>query len=204
MRFDYDNKSIIEKFAAAAILANEWRDTLSYTALAVGGIELIQYNKNLAAAPLMIASLREASRATLWRCSNEKRLVDDRSPVIDKRVLVSAATATGFSLVTMANLASPTQGLLNGPLVDFVNMAIASMCLLVAGGPRGALESYTKVMWDYPRKKGGGGTTQTQRLKDGFSKLAGQIAGGFGGMAPQPTARKALPIRALRRTATAG
>ena len=49
-------------------------------------------------------------------------------------------------------------------------------------------------MWDYPRKHGGdgdgGGTTQTQRMKDGFKSFGEKL----GGLLPQPTAGL-VPVR---------
>jgi hypothetical protein len=180
MRLPDTNKPIIREFCAAARLANEWRDTISYTLLTGVAIADLIQNRQVNPEVFGVVGMRELVRSVTWFYANEQRFVDDKSAPINNVKFALAAFVGETSGVLLDNLYRSFQQEphIIGIAWDLFAMTVG---MLVAGGPRGVLKAYTDIMWDYPRKKGGGGTTQTQKLKDGFSKWAA----GFGNRAPQ-------------------
>lgn len=193
---------IVREFFAAGRLANEWRDTILYASLAALAVSELIQNKTVDVNLLNIgkvdifqmASLREIGRMASWGMSAPQKLVGDHSAGIDcQRLKLSSAIGalgayllsemTKFHGVNEAHSAIPMTIVLMG-----------ASGILVSTSPANVWKAYKNIMWDWPRKNGGGGTTETQRLKDGFKKWAVETAEGIGELLPQPK-RKTAVIR---------
>jgi hypothetical protein len=196
MKLPNKNNPVIAQFCAAGKLINEWRDTLSYGAYAgyvayhlaheggdklIGSISLVD--------PIMY---REFIRGYLWRYLPERAYVGGflNSP---NRKLCSVSANAFSCMLGIAN-----EFILQHPYTHHIAALVGmTVCTLFAGSPSEVYKSYRDVMWDYPRKKGDGGTTQTQKLLDGIKDVARQIVGTRAPV-PDPTpARVRLPEPAM-------
>ncbi|MGB4101846.1 MAG: hypothetical protein WBK91_08085 [Alphaproteobacteria bacterium] len=155
---------IITQFRAAGKLINEWRDTLSLGVLGAA-ISAGVVNPDIA---VSIFVGREACRAMSWRHHKEPLYVGAKTHFDNLHLAHSA------NVVTLAALAGAAT--LNGDFAFAGAMLVPNaVSLMKVGGCRAVLDAYGKVMWDYPRKKDDGGTTQTQKLKDGGKELLQQL-----------------------------
>jgi len=149
---------ILKQFKAAARLVNEWRDTLSYAALGAYAASDFMSGGNVDMSSYVGAvGCREFLRQLNWALSSERRLVGDTSAPINRNQFVLAAGAVSLFVFSAVEFLDQNTGMGAFYLVG----AIAETYF--AGGPQKIAEAYD-TMWDYPRTKGGGGTTQTQRL----------------------------------------
>jgi len=189
------NEPIVQQFRAAARLINEWRDTLSYGTLSIIGLDDLivnhQYDQNL----LWLVSTREVARAYAWGFGHERSLVGVSARTQNKDQLCYSSTSVSMMVVITNFILLPGQRDLLGLIVA----AGATFAMIYYGfkahGPIEVFKAYKDVMWDYPRKSGGGGTTQTQRLMDGFSSFGRQFAGKLGGMATKPSASRTFCLK---------
>ena len=165
-------------------LANEWRDSIFYTMLAAGAGELLSSGHAIAVLPLILgsASLREVARSLTWHYFPPKRLVGDKSAVVDHVKNASAAYTVANSVAAV--------GFVQPTLLLFGAAGYAVLRSKGAGlRDIPALYFNKKTgMWDWPRKQGGGGQTQTQKLKDAVSGFGKSLAIG----APRPAPVSAL------------
>jgi hypothetical protein len=176
---------ILAQFRAAARLANEWRDTITYTAgTVVAAYETMKTGS--ATGTLVCMWARETSRFLAWRFGNdEKQIVGAKTIRKDKNKLSTAALAGAWAILLSENLLRQATGIGHLDLLAGSDAMFLTFITGIAGGPREVLKAYAETMWDYPREKGGGGTTQTQKLHDGLSDMIQSIVGG---LAPQPVA----------------
>lgn len=201
------NNLIVNQFRAAGRLVNEWRDTLTYAAVAsYAAYNVLHSGHPGAALPNVLHKVmefsfwREAGRSYSWSGANEHRVVGDVFVPLDHQKLVNAARAACF-------VANGIEWATSGTFGMAVNVFFTGAFCALAGGPREVVEAYIETMWDWPRKKGGRGPTQTEKLKAGFSEL-GQIAvpvlqpsqaanctiGGRENLQPLPTGRGATEL----------
>ena len=166
-------------------LANEWRDTLFYTAFAVGlGLAVINGKGNLAIFSLTAPMEREILRSVFWGFRPEYRTAGySATPVDPRKNCNAAAVVGGFCLFIEVALFDTFNGTSLGDamvaLMGVMQSAIGTLGLRRLNGrlqdiPNLYLNKKTG-MWDWPRKRGGGGTTQTQKLKDGFMNLGRKL-----------------------------
>lgn len=168
-----NGKDILTQFRAAGKLVNEWRDTLS--AAALGTAVCTGLVSPDATIPILL--VRESSRALSWLLDRSPIYVGSKKPVNNYQMTAASNTA-GF-------LGVLAHGMLTGNMA-FVALGAGGVpvALALAGGPRAVCAAYRDVMWDYPRKKDDGGTTQTQKLKDGSKELIQDLVDQ---VAPAPT-----------------
>lgn len=147
-------------------LANEWRDTVFYTvfiALVLStfgdpGVTPI----NMIAAILVVTSLRESLRSALWY----------RSPIV-----IGAKRVNGERLGTDANFAAQVaiavvlllDHAILSLILAMVSMMIAAAMFSKLGGLSPVIDDYRDTMWDWPRKRDGGG--QTKKLTDWINAM---------------------------------
>jgi hypothetical protein len=185
-------KPIQTLFKQAARLANEWRDTLSYTALVtLMGVTHLEKKDALLIPLFLAASIREIGRAIAW--GSASRQVAGMPQFVDPAKNVAAA---GIVYVLFAACAMvvpsfrPLDFCLGATVLAFVGNPYYEQLIL-----RGATISdipdlyFDKEtgMWDWPRKDKGNGPTQTQKLKDGFSAFGRKLS-----TVPRPALGKAF------------
>jgi hypothetical protein len=187
----FSDTPILRQFRVAGKLINEHRDTLFYMGLTVAaGVGFLQtgaIDDNI----LKASVLRECLRGISWLCWKEPLLAGASSKPMNNWRLSQASLAVANGLLIFQALTNAAAShssfsyLINNSLNISGDMAIGTLATMFAGGPRGIIKAY-RYMWDYPRKKGGGGTTQTQRVKDAFSNLGRDIVRGLAGLTRQP------------------
>lgn len=169
---------IFGQFRAAGRLINEWRDTLFYTGVAtLAGMDIANGGDGIEEF-LRIGDLRELTRFASWMISSRRpdpRLVGDRTAPIDynKFVFASFALAKSFQLLKFTHN-SIKAGSFHPGLSEGFALLLGAYAFREAGGIQGIRDAY-KIMWDYPRKKDGGGTSQTQKFKEGFQKMGQRL-----------------------------
>jgi hypothetical protein len=168
----------IKKFIEVGRLVNEWRDTLSYGVLTIATVwDLAHGGKT--ADYLHVAVTREVVRGLCWSFSKEQLPVGGFNDPIDNQKFSRSAFAGFWVLGSVQDILN------NGYPAATMGFILSTLCVSSAGGLQEVGASYN-TMWDWPRKKNGGGTTQTQKLKDGIRNLAGTIGKKIGGLTPQP------------------
>jgi hypothetical protein len=165
---------------ATLCLANEWRDTLAYTVgTAYAGTEILQGHKGWLSAFLFAVTAREASRALLWAAYEELRLAGDNSGLVPAEknawaavnVYVGSFAISDFSIsFFMPNAMIPS--LVTGTPVALFGIVTYGALLAHGARLRDIPKLYfdaEKGMWDWPRRNGGNGPKQTQKLKKAIS-----------------------------------
>lgn len=148
---------------AAFRLVNEWRDTIFYT-IALAVVLSGAFSAGHAVGWfLTMCSLREVSRAVAWTFSDAVLVGESR---IDDRLMYAASTVIGNSAIAVVMFADLTTF---QTVLGLINATIAAVRLHEAGGARTIAVSYRDVMWDFPRKQGGGG--QTKKLTDSLKAM---------------------------------
>lgn len=174
---------IIEAARATLRLANEWRDTLSYTAgTLVAGYLLIQGNNPWLWMFPTVVCTRESVRLVTWGFYSEPKIVGDHSKPVDGTKNMAAAAI-------VANCATIGGDIANA-ITHFAPPSPFTVLSMVGAAALVALLSYTGVglrdiptlyfdketgMWDWPRKDKGNGPTQTQKFKDGAVEWGRQL-----------------------------
>jgi hypothetical protein len=190
------SKNQAAKFALGSLkLANEWRDTLGYSAAASWAGHLLATGNFDGATEFMLFStlVREGIRTFSWLNSDELKTTDSALVRLDPSKLAAAASSVntlstallvGSYSVKAASTSSPEFAPF---LLGSATFVVAHYCQVqLAGGYREILKAYTETMWDYPRKKDKGGPpNQTDKLVKWVSEVAAR-AGGIGELAPQP------------------
>ena len=183
----FDNPAL-QQFRAAGRLVNEWRDTLSYTVLMACILADSLHHKKIDPELVYIMNFREFVRAAWWYLGKQKLVVGQKTPYNKIRLAAAAAVVSNFfELAQIFFEAANDPSTIGHPrpcLHILVIMFTTPVFLNWSGNLRQIFDSYRDVMWDYPRKKGGGGTTQTQKFKDGVSEL-------FSRYAPRPAMTRA-------------
>ncbi|MDE1900833.1 MAG: hypothetical protein KGI37_04200 [Alphaproteobacteria bacterium] len=164
-------------------LANEWRDTLLYTGIAVGlGFALVHGGGRASANMAQnIVLQRELIRALMWNFGKFKKIAG-YDPVPVDRAKNSLAALFVVASVGMVGEMPPLSTHVHtfGLTVQVVAGTLTGLGLYGRGsGVRDipALYFHDQTgMWDWPRKQGGG-TTQTQKLKNAFGKFGRTLAG---------------------------
>lgn len=149
---------------------NEWRDSIFYTLLLAALISQIggEHLEGATVFFLLVASFRESARAFAWDEDFSPILVGERKP-LDQKVLQHSAGFLGNLSVLVTYLFPPVDRL-SMYLFFFVSFC-ALVCFQRAGGSLTAIyEAYDKTMWDYPRKKDGGGV-HTKKLIERLGRL---------------------------------
>ncbi|MFA6279473.1 MAG: hypothetical protein WC612_01590 [Bdellovibrionales bacterium] len=166
---EFKTPPLIEQFKAAGRLANEWRDTLTYGALLTGAVVNAYYGNPIS--PLNFVALaiaREVGRAASWYCFPDTCLAGNGGEKRRSTMQCVFAAGTLFSGLCVALNLSPA---LRSP-IDGYSVALSLVTCLtdcyIAGGSKEVLATY-EYMWDWPRKRGGGG--QTERFKEGVRGL---------------------------------
>lgn len=187
------DKPILREFVAAGRLVNEWRDTLSYGVGLVICAGYIKSTGDWGGVPVALggAALREYTRALSWMVSREPRMAGYDGPPDHNAAYMNSANGVGhvLSAAVSALIAVIDTSLDGGVLPEVVRWSFLQTSLLCSGfslspfhrvGGMGAVaRNYARYMWDYPRKKGGGGTTQTQCFVNGVKRLVGRTSGDF-------------------------
>jgi len=187
-------KLIINEFRAAGRLANEWRDTLFYSALGVMAVKAginnhVQGSLGDLNFVSFYAGTREMIRALSWLSSTQTKQIagfSHKSPNVYLNACIAAFVMSSFYF-TRTNL------LTHDPSIFFriSSVPIFAMTILTfknsfGGNFRDIPKYYFDKdigMWDWPRRNGsGGGPTQTQKLIDGFKQMRRDLAG----LVPRP------------------
>jgi hypothetical protein len=197
------NNLLIEQFRAAGRLVNEWRDTLYYAANVAFATKLAMMGRMEPAFFCMVGLgvVREIIRKTAWEKSRRPEvLVGVNQSLPDPKKLSNDAGIVSNALLTAYFLGLEIAGVRHTAIPVCIGFAVALtyMRYRQSQGLQSVAKSYRDIMWDYPRKRSGGGTSQTQKLKDGFNNLAKQI----GKLLPRPATGAALvPLQTRRNTA---
>ena len=191
-------------------LLNDWRDSAYYSCAAATSITVGIASGLVELAILAGAScifMRESLRTAAWFNDVELQLAVAGKKINTSKACVSAGavTAAAGALVYIPTISFSAVSLISGTEVNVANLtrAIIEMCLYStasyavgqkAGGPKAIYKLYKDLLFDYPRKKGGGGNTETQRLKNTF-KVAGGYVADLIRPAPAPVP---IPVNARR------
>ena len=166
---EFKTNPLIEQFKAAGRLANEWRDTLTYGALLTGAVANAYFGNPVPSDKIFsCVVLRETVRSASWHMSGDTCLAgegDGKSRPRSQCVLAAASVACGLGAISLG-----TQLPFMPEVGVFMALCMGSHLLYGrrAGGGKEVLATY-EYMWDWPRKKGGGG--QTERFKEGVRGL---------------------------------
>lgn len=166
--------SIIDQFRAAGRLVNEWRDTLFYSALITESTKIAINTNPLAGlqAFTFFGAMREVGRSLAWRSANPMVIAGYGVKYQNTKQLFSAAAfgATVFMSYPLSLLFSSINQGHNLSHKEYIGFIVAEVLIqngvsyFKAGGLGNIYRAYKDIMWDYPRKNGGGGMTQTQKL----------------------------------------
>ncbi|MDR3450473.1 MAG: hypothetical protein P4M15_12150 [Alphaproteobacteria bacterium] len=188
-------KPIVEQFRAAGRLVNEWRDTISYGLLTAYAADqaVFQGHPDWVLKFFAIVMARETLRGACWRFASPPVLAGAPNSRFnpDKNywgsLIIAGLFGTAFDL---GLICFPQSGFGIGPLIFNNWGGLAGLPFAAYGTwscfkdlqPRGLgigdiFNLYFNKetgMWDWPRKRGnGGGTTQTEKMKEavaGFVK----------------------------------
>lgn len=181
----------------AVKLANEWRDTLFYSS----GL-LLYSSASINAGHLVDPNLftflwpvsRECARNIFWNFNPEHHVF---SGFEQKKIDSELMTSSSCFALCAASLSMGFVSILSNNIVGYIGaggtLPVCALSLHSSGGIKNVFKAYTETMWDYPRKKGGGGTTQTEKLKSWVQTTVGSLV--FGPVA-NPT-RSALRMAGL-------
>jgi hypothetical protein len=179
-------KPIINQFRAAHRLANEWRDTLFYGGLAIAATEaaMIGNIEHLNTIGFTAAN-RELLRSVSWMkdgvTGQHQYAGFSQKPINWGRNSISAGIMMLSIFCVNDNLLKYDPSLFNRVYqLPFILYAAFMLKNRVDGRVREIPKYYFDPqigMWDWPRKNGGGGTTQTQKLVDGFKQIGRNLAG---------------------------
>ena len=165
-------------------LGNEWRDTASYLVFTAYTAQQVSKADNICV-PLTTALTtvyaREAIRCFAWSIHDDLQYAGHQTQRVNStQFMAAAATITCASIATRAilgNIGGPATHA-NFPEAIPLTLAGTALFLCLAHGPAAIAKAYG-TMWDWPRQKGGGGITQTQRLKTACAKLLRKNRGGL-------------------------
>ncbi len=174
-------KPIINQFRAAGRLINEWRDTLLYTGLGALAVNNVVNDAGVSLRNVMLAaSARELIRGVSWSNSMNKQIAGLSNKQSNRRVNHYTSLFMSTTIVLGESFLPPS------PVPFSMHAAAGLWALFLAGGIKafdGKLKDMPRYyfdkdigMWDWPRKRGGdGGTTQTQKMLDGFRDMGSAI-----------------------------
>lgn len=186
-------KLLFNKLAAhpAVKLANEWRDTLGLSATFALTAACFSNDKVLFGT-IGIWSLREQMRMFTWLLGNKfiTAGTKQREPnartngyaalFVANSLSMSAVAATLYKAQQATNVVDQAQFLQDNSIIIAIAPVFAmniTMGMMVTG-PKKSLQLYRDLLWDYPRKKDDGGTTQTEKLIQGIAQsLSGTKTG---------------------------
>lgn len=155
----------MKQFLSLTWLANEWRDTIAYTVLiafVIGGPMPLRQAVEWA---LTLCSIREVARSMAW-VFQPTAIVGMRT--VDPDVNRASAGFAGAIAIGVVMLAGGTPITF---ILALLNFGAALMDYSRAGGIGAMSSSYAETMWDYPRKRDGGG--QTKKLVDSVKAMLG-------------------------------
>jgi hypothetical protein len=181
MKKKIENNFALAAFLATCRLINERRDTLSYSLITASVISEFLSGNSIGAIErfAMFVALREGVlRGMKWsRYPEEERvLAGGAAPTVDYRANAAAALVVGgpfFAIVgSMGAKQNPSLMLLGAACVVMGTVQLRKH----GRGVRDIPDLYfndANGMWDWPSRQGG--TTQTQKLMDGFKDLGRKI-----------------------------
>lgn len=154
----------VHSLARALRLMNEWRDTALVTCLVVVvGTRPVDIEFGAT-----VWAVREFGRSVAWAIAPEPAIVGGPRPPDGEQV--------SWAAMTIVNLVPAVLACAQGR-VDVIlglNICAAVGTGLIAGGPAGVLRTYERV-WDWPRRRGGGGPTETERLAGAIGRFAARL-----------------------------
>jgi len=175
---------------ATYCLAKEWRDSLSYTALAAyAGHGVLQNHPEIIGHALVAGAAREAIRFIAWQRPMPQFVGDLHKLDANKYVATAAVSTLGLWFLQDKFCAVVHHTVLVNPM-SFPPMILGAWAVGVlykqGSGLRDIPNHYFNHevgMWDWPRRNGGRGPTQTQKLKESLSVLGRSLTNR---LAPRP------------------
>ena len=155
-------KPIHQQFIAAGAAmfkrANEWRDTLYYTGVAVGTAAAAVYGApDAAVLPGTAIFMREMMRSSVWVNLSTDAMTRTRGALKPRNFMqlgYNSLAVGGAALGQVIATVEPTRA-----SALEVGAAFLAAGVYVAqahgSGLRDVVASYREVMWDHPRKRGG-------------------------------------------------
>ena len=186
-------------------LLNEWRDTAFLVCTVAATLDspamIAERGFGVALSPVaffVVHAVREGVRAAAWAIAPPLTPVGGERPPLSREQAIGTAgfsvmaVNVGASLATLPSLQGPGMGF---PLIVALGSSLCAWAISYRLGGFGPIVNGYRVMWDWPRKRDGGGGTETRQLQQSASKLVRAL------MPLRPrTAQKSVPTSALRRT----
>jgi hypothetical protein len=163
-------------------LANEWRDTLFYSGIALVVLIAVMSGETIPwhYGVLLPTVGRECVRQWLWILSPPMQWAGTTARPAN---IFDLACATGFVILTLDGLDMlfwdlPQYMAHQGSKPLGVIVGMLSLCSFFGAfafariGLQGVVRAYTETMWDWPRRQDGGG--ETQKLVDAVKAWGGR------------------------------
>lgn len=156
-------------------LLNEWRDSVSYAVIPAVCSVVRPTWFEAAMYVVMFVVLREQIRWFGWATWRAPIVVGGQS-MNNRRDCATAAIA--IACCAAAVLAGPqvVEGSTLSSALAIINLTGAAMSIFTVGGVHMVHQYYRDHMWDWPRKRDGGGG-ETKKLVDAISSLSVQPQG---------------------------
>jgi len=188
------NKSdhpLVKKFREGAMVCNDWRDTIFYTATLAGLAAVPHLHlgyKGLEGVILTLPACRETVMRHLswWPNLRYQASAFAMGTTVGIGALLTNACMQNHQLQTLCDPAF-------AGMIGCLTLVSSGTCF-IAGGPKAIYRAYKDTMWDHPRKmkppKQRRKKKLSQAVRDLVEKMKDGVRG-LGGPVPQPAGRLA-------------